>query len=129
MVTVRLLDVGLLEPGVPRDLYLHRARDGGECAASRGVGQGQDAAAELAPDVDVPVVRRPLGGRECALRNAALNDMTSEDWTTGRKPVPGGIKLNAPSSLAETRCAGGTMRTLSVGGMHVRQVFAPANQP
>ncbi|MBI3917095.1 MAG: lipoate--protein ligase family protein, partial [Betaproteobacteria bacterium] len=73
--------------------------------------------------------RSALDERECALRDAALVDMTSEDWTTGRQRVPGGIKLNARSFLAEARCAGGTMRTLNVGGTIVRQEFTPAHRP
>ena len=72
--------------------------------------------------------RSALGDRERISRNAALNDMTAGDWTAGGKAVPGGIRLNARSFLAETHCAGGTMRTLNVGGTIVRQEFAPANQ-
>ena len=73
--------------------------------------------------------RSALGDSERISRNAALKDMTSEDWTAGGKAVPGGIRLNARSFLAETQCAGGMMRTLNVGGIIVRQEFVPANRP
>ena len=73
--------------------------------------------------------RSALGDSERISRNAALKDMTAEDWTAGGKAVPGGIRLNARSFLAETQCAGGMMRTLNVGGITVRQEFVPANRP
>jgi hypothetical protein len=64
-------------------------------------------------------------GRERALGSAMLHEMTGEEPAAVREAVPDGIKLNARSFLAETRCAAGTMRTLTVGGAVIAREFAP----
>jgi lipoate-protein ligase A len=68
----RFVDVGLLEParfhatytGLALALDEHAAPVvvWGRARAHVSLGQGQDARAQLAPDIGVPVVRRPLGG-------------------------------------------------------------------
>ena len=72
-----------------------------------------------------PLVRSMLNGRERMLCCAMLHEMTGEEPAAVREAVPDGIKLNARSFLAETRCEAGTMRTLTVGGAVIAREFVP----
>ena len=72
MIAARFIDVGLLEPALFHATYAGVAyaleRDDapvvvwGRARPHISLGQSQDRNAELAPDLDVPVVTRPLGG-------------------------------------------------------------------
>jgi lipoate-protein ligase A len=64
--------------------------------------------------------RSEIDLREQASCEAALREIVSEDWVTGRE-APGRIKLNARSFLTEARCDTGAMRTLTVGGTIIRR--------
>jgi len=72
VITARFIDVGLLEPALFHATYagVAYALEGddapvvvwGRARPHISLGQSQDRNAELAPDLDVPVVTRPLGG-------------------------------------------------------------------
>jgi lipoate---protein ligase len=72
MIPARFIDVGLLDPAVFHATYAGiagaAARESepavmwGRARAHMALGQSQDPGAELAPDIGVPVVTRPLGG-------------------------------------------------------------------
>jgi lipoate-protein ligase A len=72
MIPARFIDLGVLDPGSFHATYAGVAlalADGaspvilwGRARAHISLGQSQAADVELAPDIDVPVVRRPLGG-------------------------------------------------------------------
>lgn len=66
-----------------------------------------------------------LRATEATMRRTALEELAEADSGVRRKRVRDGIRLNAMSFLAETRCGGEIERVLNVAGAVVRREVVP----